>query len=89
MNISTNEFNLVSTEGCNIDPCTGLPYPPELGPEDWKNCQNLVVAIIEQAVNDHRFVQRMARAKRLCKYNRKKLDKIEKDEFSPAEFFES
>ena len=55
---------------------------------DVESCRQMYLSIIELAVNDYRFLQRMAGQERKSRYDRKKLRQMTEDG-DPREFFNS
>ncbi len=55
---------------------------------DVESCRQMYLSIIELAVNDYRFLQRMAGQERKPRYDRKKLRQMTEDG-DPREFFAS
>jgi hypothetical protein len=60
----------------------------EIEEHDVESCRQLYLSIIELAVNDYRFLQRMTRQERKSRYDRKKLRQMTEDG-DPREFFNS
>lgn len=56
--------------------------------EDVESCRQMYLSIIELAVNDYRFLQRMSGQERKSRYDRKKLRQMTEDG-DPREFFRS
>jgi len=55
---------------------------------DVESCRQMYLSIIELAVNDYRFLQRMSGQERKSRYDRKKLRQMTEDG-DPREFFAS
>lgn len=55
---------------------------------DVESCRQMYLSIIELAVNDYRFLQRMSGQERKSRYDRKKLRQMTEDG-DPREFFRS
>lgn len=60
----------------------------EIEEHDVESCRQLYLSIIELAVNDYRFLQRMSRQEKKSRYDRKKLRQMTEDG-DPREFFDS
>jgi hypothetical protein len=55
---------------------------------DVESCRQMYLSIVELAVNDYRFLQRMSGQERKSRYDRKKLRQMTEDG-DPREFFAS
>jgi len=60
----------------------------EIEQHDVESCRQMYLSIIELAINDYRFLQRMSGQERKSRYDRKKLRQMTEDG-DPREFFDS